>query len=117
MTDIGERSPATTPAGSRLNAKALVCSFVLAYGLSWLWIIPLAADSQVVRRGVGWPTHLPALLGPAIAALLVTAWTMGRWGVRELLARMVSWRVPRIMKGSPISINISSGRMVGLVHA
>ena len=43
---------------------------------------------------MGWPTHLPALLGPAVAAVVVTAWTMGRPGVRDLLARMARWRVP-----------------------
>jgi membrane protease YdiL (CAAX protease family) len=55
---------------------------------------PLAAAHLVVHRGEGWPTHCPALLGPAIAAVVVTAWTMGRPGVRGLLARMVRWRVP-----------------------
>jgi membrane protease YdiL (CAAX protease family) len=74
--------------------KALVVFFALAYALSWSWVIPLAAAHLVVRRGVGWPTHLPALLGPAIAALVVTAWTMGRPGVRDLGARLIRWRVP-----------------------
>jgi NAD(P)-dependent dehydrogenase (short-subunit alcohol dehydrogenase family) len=36
----------------------------------------------------------PALLGPAVAAVLVTAWTMGRPGIHDLLARMARWRVP-----------------------
>jgi CAAX protease family protein len=55
---------------------------------------PTGRADLVVRRGVGWPTHLPALLGPAIAAVVVTAWTMGRPGVRDLLARLARWRVP-----------------------
>ena len=93
MTVIGERSRATRFA-SRLDVKALVVFFALAYALSWSWAVPLAAAHLVVRRGVGWPTHLPALLGPAIAAVVVTAWTMGRPGVRDLLARLVRWRVP-----------------------
>ena len=66
----------------------------LAYALSWSWLIPLAAAHLVVRRGVGWPTHLPALLAPAVAAVVVTAWTMGRPGVRDLAARVARWRVP-----------------------
>ena len=90
MTAIGERSRAAR-GDSRLDVKAVVVFFVLAYVLSWSWAVPLAAAHLVVRRGVGWPTHLPALLGPAIAAVVVTAWTMGRPGVRDLLAR---WRVP-----------------------
>jgi CAAX protease family protein len=80
--------------GTRLNVKALAVYFVLAYALSWAWAIPLAAVHLVVRQGQGWPTHYPALLGPAIAAVIVTAWTMGRPGVRDLLARTGRWRVP-----------------------
>ena len=93
MTVIGERQRAAA-GGSRLDTRALVVFFVLAYALSWSWVIPLAAAHEVVRRGAGWPTHLPALLGPAIAAVAVTAWTMGRPGVRDLGARMARWRVP-----------------------
>jgi membrane protease YdiL (CAAX protease family) len=93
VTAIGERQRQARH-GAQLNVKALVVFFALAYALSWSWAIPLAAAHLVVRRGVGWPTHLPALLGPAIAALVVTAWTMGRPGVRDLGARLVRWRVP-----------------------
>ena len=93
MTAIGER-PRAARRGSRLDVKALAVFFALSYALSWSWAVPLAAAHLVVRRGVGWPTHLPALLGPAIAAVVVTAWTMGRPGVRDLLARLTRWRVP-----------------------
>jgi membrane protease YdiL (CAAX protease family) len=34
------------------------------------------------------------LLGPAVAAFVVTAWAGGRRGVRDLLARMGRWRFP-----------------------
>lgn len=91
VTATGERLR-SVPGGSRLNVRALVAFFALAYGLSWSWVIPLAAFHQVVHRGEGWPTHYPALLGPLIAAVVVTAWTMGRPGLRDLLARMVRWR-------------------------
>ncbi len=93
VTAIGERRRAAR-GGPRLDVRALVVFFALAYALSWLWVIPLAAAHLVVQRGVGWPTHLPALLGPAIAAVVVTAWTTGRPGVRDLGARMARWRVP-----------------------
>jgi uncharacterized protein len=93
VTAIGERTRQARR-GARLDVKALVVFFALAYALSWSWVIPLAAAHLVVRRGVGWPTHLPALLGPAVAALVVTAWTMGRPGVRDLGARLARWRVP-----------------------
>ena len=93
MTAIGERSQAAR-SGPRLDVRALAIFFVLAYALSWSWAIPLAAAHLVVRRGEGWPTHYPMLLAPAIAAVVVTAWTMGRPGVRDLLARIARWRVP-----------------------
>jgi hypothetical protein len=78
---------------ARLDLRALVAFFALAYALSWSWVIPLAAAHQVVHRGAVWPTHYPALLGPAIAAVVVTAWTMGSPGLRDLGARLVRWRV------------------------
>jgi uncharacterized protein len=94
VTAIGERQQRAARDGSRLDARALVGFFALACALSWSWLIPLAAAHLVVRRGVGWPTHLPAVLGPAIAAVVVTAWTVGRPGVRDLGARVARWRVP-----------------------
>ena len=90
---VGERQRAAH-GGPRLDVRALVVYVALAYALSWSWVIPLAAAGLVVRRGVGWPSHLPALLGPAIAAVVVTAWTMGRPGLRDLGARLARWRVP-----------------------
>jgi membrane protease YdiL (CAAX protease family) len=93
MTVIGEQ-PRQARVGPRLDVKALVVFFALAYALSWSWAFPLAAAHLVVFRGEGWPTHYPALFGPAIAAVVVTAWTMGRPGIRDLLARVARWRVP-----------------------
>lgn len=92
MSATAERSR-HVPSARRPDTKAMIAFLVLAYALSWFWAVPLAVDHMVVRRGEGWPTHLPALLGPAIAAVVVTAWTAGRPGVRDLLARMIRWRV------------------------
>ena len=65
-----------------------------AYALSWGWTFPFVAVGDVIEQGTGWPTHFPALLGPAIAALAVTALVWGRAGVRDLLANMTRWRMP-----------------------
>jgi hypothetical protein len=46
-----------------------------------------------VTQGDGWPTHFRRLLGPAVAAVLVTAATGGAAGVQELLGRMRRWRI------------------------
>jgi hypothetical protein len=45
-------------------------------------------------KGCRVATHFPALLGPALAASVVTARVFGRAGVRDLLARMARWRMP-----------------------
>jgi len=74
-------------------ARALVAFVLLAYALSWAWVVPLALGHQVVEAGRGWPTHVPALLGPAVAAVVVIAATAGRRGVVDLLRRVVRWRV------------------------
>jgi membrane protease YdiL (CAAX protease family) len=92
MTVINDQ-PRQAHAGPRLDVRALVTFFALAYALSWSWVFPLAAAHLVVLRGQSWPTHYPALFGPAIAAVVVTMWTTGRQGIRDLLARMTRWRV------------------------
>jgi membrane protease YdiL (CAAX protease family) len=76
-----------------IRRSPLVSFVVLAYAVSWAWAFPFVAAGDVVKKGVGWPTHFPALLGPALAALVVTA-VVCRAGVRDLLARMARWRVP-----------------------
>lgn len=76
-----------------MNMRPVVAYVVLAYLLSWIWWIPMAASGTVVDPGQGWPTHLPGLLGPAVAAVVVTAATQGRSGLADLWARIVRWRV------------------------
>ena len=76
--------------------------FVLAYALSWMLILPWSLSES--STGLGWlPYTLPdaygivmfvlAPLGPALAAILVTAVIEGRSGVRRLLGRIKRWRV------------------------
>jgi len=67
----------------------LISLFVLAYALSWAWWLPIAVSGGSVARGDAWPTHLPGLLGPLIAALVVLTVTEGRAGVRRWLGAMV----------------------------
>ena len=99
MTEL-QVSSATVPTKPRadkqsqsLNVRALIAFFVLSYALSWAWVIPFAATGRTVFQGQGWPTHFPSLVGPMLAAFVVTAWTIGRGGVRDLLRRMVRWRI------------------------
>lgn len=60
--------------------------FTLAYGLSWaVWVPEAIAGGHV--------SHVPGLLGPMVAAFVVTAMVGGRPGLRDLVGRMVRWRV------------------------
>ena len=81
---------ATRPA---FNLKALLSFLVLSYAFSWAWLIPLAATGHTVIQGQGWPTHFPSLLGPMLAAFIVTAKTTGRSGIGDLLRRMGRWHI------------------------
>ncbi|MDQ2749690.1 MAG: CPBP family intramembrane metalloprotease [Actinomycetota bacterium] len=78
---------------TRFDPRPVVTFFALAYAISWAWVIPWAASGHTVAQGQGWPTHLPSLLGPMLAAFVVTAFTTGRDGIRDLLIRMVRWRI------------------------
>jgi len=91
----GDPVDAVDPGTTRVSGLWPLAFFVvLAYAVSWGWVFPLAAAGDIVEKGDGWPTHLPALVGPALAALVVTAAYRGRLGVRELLARTVRLRMP-----------------------
>jgi hypothetical protein len=62
----------------------LVMFFALAYALTWP-VIPLVSVSPLLA--------FPALFGPALAAVIVSAFTDGKPGLRALLGRLVRWRV------------------------
>jgi hypothetical protein len=72
------------------RGRGLLAYVLLAYGLSWAWLVPLAMTGLVVLQGQGWPTHFPALIGPMVAAILVAART---GTLRRLLLTMVRVRV------------------------
>ena len=79
-----------------VRRNPLVSFFVLAYGLSWAYWIPLALAG--VRTAPGSvSTHEPGLLGPALAACIVTGLTQGKAGVVALAGRLLfisrpTWR-------------------------
>lgn len=79
-----------------LACRHPVAAYVLlAYAVSWAWWVPLALSGATTRPGQGWPTHVPGLLGPAVAAVVVTALVDGRPGLADLWGRIVRWRVGR----------------------
>ena len=73
--------------------RRLVAFTVIAYGFSWAWWLPLRMSGSEIDFGQGAPRYIAGLIGPLVAALVVTAATEGWAGVRDLLSRMVRWRV------------------------
>jgi membrane protease YdiL (CAAX protease family) len=71
----------------------VVAYVVLAWGLSWAYWIPMALRGEIVTPG-GNSSHFPGLLGPLVAAVIVTAFAQGWAGLRDFGARLVRWRVP-----------------------
>jgi uncharacterized protein len=67
-----------------VKRQPLIAFFVLAYALTWP-LIPLVSLSPL------W--GFPALFGPALAAIIVVSVADGRAGLKDLLGRIVRWRV------------------------
>jgi uncharacterized protein len=66
------------------TAKRLILFFALAFPLSWYpWIIAMIKGT----------TSGPNPLGPLVAALIVTALTEGKTGIKDFLKRLVRWGV------------------------
>jgi membrane protease YdiL (CAAX protease family) len=84
------------PAGSRdpgrrvlaaVRRRPLGAFFLLAYLFSWGYWVPVAVAG-------GHLSHFPGLLGPMLAAFVVSAVVGGRAGIADLLRRMARWRLP-----------------------
>jgi len=83
-----------THSPSWFKRHALVLYFVLTYAISWTFMIPVALSAQGL---LSWQVPLAlyyfASFGPLSAALIITAITEGRDGIRRLLGRLLKWRV------------------------
>jgi uncharacterized protein len=95
--DEASRQPAS-PQGSLLVRYPLTSFFVMAFAFSWIVWSPWYLSEE----GVGllpFPVSsfpwipLGILLGPTLAAFIMTGVTEGKVGVRRLLRRIVLWRV------------------------
>ncbi len=76
-------------------AHPLVSYVLLTYFLSWSFWVPLALGGRTVETGVGWPSQMPGLVGPAVSAVIVTALVGGRAGLVDVWRRLTRWRVGR----------------------
>ena len=73
---------------SVIRKHPLVSYFVLAFAATWILVSPLVVIETFPR---GW--HVLGALGPATAALVVTAAVGGRPALAEFAGRILRWRV------------------------
>jgi uncharacterized protein len=86
----------------------MLAFFVLAYALSWApW--PLAAAGVLPPEIFFFPG------GPLVAALVVIALSDGRRGYRQLLARLIRWRVGWIWYAVALGFPVALVLVTGLV--
>jgi membrane protease YdiL (CAAX protease family) len=90
----GEGTDAVGNPVLRCDTRGVVAFFVLAYVVGWAWMLPVLMSGRSIEEGRGWPTHFPTLLGPFLAAVVVTGWRERRLGLRRLGRRMVAVRFP-----------------------
>jgi len=77
-----------------LKQHPVLAYFMLAFTLSWAIEIPMAASAQGwLHVSVPAALHYLAAFGPMVSAVIITAATEGRPGMRQLLAGVVQWRV------------------------
>ncbi|MFC1978332.1 CPBP family intramembrane glutamic endopeptidase, partial [Chloroflexota bacterium] len=72
--------------------------FALTFVISWVGVLILGAPSGMPTTSEQfeklWPiVFLPYFLGPSIASILLTGLVHGRSGFRDLLTRLLKWRV------------------------
>jgi membrane protease YdiL (CAAX protease family) len=76
-----------------MRQHPLWCYFLIAFGLTWAYellvfgVLHISFSSSVL-----WPLLL-TLVGPTLAAFLMTVVTQGRVGILQLLRRYMLWRV------------------------
>jgi len=117
IADAG--TPATSTARRAVARHPLAAFVTLAYLISWAWWVPFAVSGTTVRQGVGWPTQIPGLMGPAVAAFIVTWMIGGRGGLKRRWSSIIAWRVgwwwlsvPIILGAGAVGIVVSSDGII-----
>jgi uncharacterized protein len=89
-TALGPTAARRNRALQLLRRYPLLAYFLIAYAFTWTYdLLFLVLFALPDFPG----SHTPRDFGPSLAALVVTAATAGRPGVRRLLRRLVLWRV------------------------
>jgi len=78
----------------QIKKHSLLSYFLLAYAISWAFMLPVALSAQgLIQQRIPYALYYFGSFGPAISAVIVTALTESRAGVRNLLSRIFKWRV------------------------
>ncbi len=85
----------TSAVGSTWSrGRSLAVYFILAYLITWMFELPLAAVAQGwISAPVPFWIHYLGAFGPMLAALTVTWFSEGGAGLRRLLGGVTKWRV------------------------
>ena len=91
-------SSATTNNGraellATVRRHSVVTYFLIAFAVSWVIWIPMALANVRVYQGSSWPSHVPGMIGPIVAAFLMSAIVGGGAGIKDLLSRLGRWHV------------------------
>ena len=83
---------------SYITRHPVVTYFVLTFAISWGGFVFVVGPGGFPGTGSQFDALLPfvasaMLAGPAVAGLLLTVLTSGTAGLRELLSRLLRWRV------------------------
>ena len=99
---VGNASaPPASSQSSLLARNPLISFFVMAYAFTWIvwspWVLSEDGVGLLTYRlgdaTTGLLNATAILLGPTLAAFIMTGITEGRTGIRRLLHRIVLWRV------------------------
>lgn len=104
-----------------IKRHPLFAFFSLAMTLSWVVELPLIAMRQdLIASCLPFSLHYLAAFGPLLAAVIITAWTGGLAGLKELWGRSTRWRVGWkwviFSIFSPVAVFILSMPIVRLVQ-
>jgi membrane protease YdiL (CAAX protease family) len=76
--------------------RSLIAFFILAYLISWSIGIPLALSHQgIIPQILPVWTHYLVAFGPMFSAMIVTGFSRGFQGIKDLGESMVRWACPR----------------------
>lgn len=80
---------------NRSGVSGIVRFYVLAFLITWFFWFPLVLSNQgLITWRLPGSLFLAGAFGPVAAALIVS-WTESRWtGIRDLLRRLIIWKLP-----------------------